>query len=126
MILNIRIGNTDDHARNHAAFWDGRNRSWRPPTTCHPSKVRDPGAAGNGHRPRTVARQTGSALEQSVNGRGRARDYGLAPAEVEEMFDRQVHIIEDAWPEVVEVAELTTNQAVALKGRQIVNAFALE
>ena len=23
MVFNILIGNTDDHARNHAAFWDG-------------------------------------------------------------------------------------------------------
>ena len=22
--FNILVGNTDDHARNHAAFWDGR------------------------------------------------------------------------------------------------------
>lgn len=24
MSFNILMGNTDDHARNHAAFWDGR------------------------------------------------------------------------------------------------------
>src|SRR3546814_12149439 len=24
MVFNILCGNTDDHARNHAAFWDGK------------------------------------------------------------------------------------------------------
>lgn len=24
LVFNILVGNTDDHARNHAAFWDGR------------------------------------------------------------------------------------------------------
>lgn len=23
LVLNVLIGNTDDHARNHAVFWDG-------------------------------------------------------------------------------------------------------
>jgi serine/threonine-protein kinase HipA len=25
MVFNILVGNTDDHARNHAAFWDGQD-----------------------------------------------------------------------------------------------------
>jgi serine/threonine-protein kinase HipA len=24
LVFNILCGNTDDHARNHAAFWDGK------------------------------------------------------------------------------------------------------
>jgi serine/threonine-protein kinase HipA len=30
MAFNILCGNTDDHARNHAAFWDGRNLNLTP------------------------------------------------------------------------------------------------
>jgi serine/threonine protein kinase HipA of HipAB toxin-antitoxin module len=30
LIFNILIGNTDDHARNHAAFWDGENLAFTP------------------------------------------------------------------------------------------------
>ncbi len=126
-VINILIGNTDDHARNHAAFWDGRNLQLAPAYDVSPQarsgtqarQAMDIGRAPSPDKqgPRWSNRSTVVAA---------ARDYGLAPAEVEEMFDRQVHIIEDAWPEVVEVAELTTNQAAALKGRQIGNAFALE
>jgi serine/threonine-protein kinase HipA len=30
MVFNVLCGNTDDHARNHAAFWDGKNLSLTP------------------------------------------------------------------------------------------------
>lgn len=30
IIFNILCGNTDDHARNHAAFWDGKNLALTP------------------------------------------------------------------------------------------------
>lgn len=30
MVFNVLCGNTDDHARNHAAFWDGRSLSLTP------------------------------------------------------------------------------------------------
>jgi serine/threonine-protein kinase HipA len=30
LVFNILVGNTDDHARNHAAFWDGKNLHLTP------------------------------------------------------------------------------------------------
>ncbi|MEO7786435.1 MAG: HipA domain-containing protein, partial [Sphingomicrobium sp.] len=30
MTLNILVGNVDDHARNHAAFWDGTQLTLTP------------------------------------------------------------------------------------------------
>ena len=30
LVFNILCGNTDDHARNHAAFWDGARLSLTP------------------------------------------------------------------------------------------------
>ncbi len=30
MVFNILVGNTDDHARNHAAFWDGKQLTLTP------------------------------------------------------------------------------------------------
>lgn len=30
LVFNVLIGNTDDHARNHAAFWDGRHLDLTP------------------------------------------------------------------------------------------------
>lgn len=33
---NIALGNSDDHARNHAALWDGQHLTLSPPTTSTP------------------------------------------------------------------------------------------
>jgi len=30
LLFNILCGNTDDHARNHAAFWDGKQLNLTP------------------------------------------------------------------------------------------------
>src|SRR5690554_6511118 len=30
LVFNILCGNTDDHARNHAAFWDGKRLQLTP------------------------------------------------------------------------------------------------
>lgn len=30
IVFNIAIGNSDDHARNHAAFWNGTNLELTP------------------------------------------------------------------------------------------------
>lgn len=38
LVFNILIGNNDDHARNHAAFWDGKNLSLTPAYDLCPQK----------------------------------------------------------------------------------------
>jgi serine/threonine-protein kinase HipA len=44
IVFNIVIGNTDDHARNHAAFWDGTHLDLTPAyDLCpQPGRVRKP------------------------------------------------------------------------------------
>lgn len=37
--FNVLTGNNDDHARNHAAFWDGARSRSRPPTTSARSRA---------------------------------------------------------------------------------------
>ena len=37
LVFNILCGNTDDHARNHAAFWTAHGLSSHPPSTFAPS-----------------------------------------------------------------------------------------
>ncbi len=56
--FNILVGNTDDHARNHAAFWDGQMLTLTPAYDVCP-QVRNTGRAnaGNDHRRRHGAVQ---------------------------------------------------------------------
>lgn len=75
VVFNIAIGNIDDHARNHAAFWDGDHLELTPAYDLAP-------------QPRTgsVARQAmdigrdGSRDSQFVVCVNAAQDYGLSGA----------------------------------------------
>lgn len=126
VILNILIGNTDDHARNHAAFWDGQHLELTPAYDLCPQ----PRAGTEARQAMDIGRAPSSS-QQGLRDSNRstvvaaARDYGVSPADAGAMFDRQVQIIRDAWQEVVEVAQLTNAEAAVLYGRQIINPFAL-
>ena len=47
LTFNILCGNTDDHARNHAAFWDGKNLRLTPAYDVCP-QLRTGNEAGQG------------------------------------------------------------------------------
>jgi serine/threonine-protein kinase HipA len=44
LVVNVLVGNTDDHPRNHAAFWDGRSLRLTPAFDVSP-QPRSPGEA---------------------------------------------------------------------------------
>lgn len=126
VILNILIGNTDDHARNHAVFWDGRHVELTPAYDLCPQLRTG--------REANQAMDIGRAASSSVQGTrtsnrstviAAAADYGVTPAEAADMFDRQVDVIGTQWDDAVAVAELTRGEAELLDGRQILNAYAL-
>lgn len=126
VIFNILIGNTDDHARNHAAYWDGQYLELTPAYDLCP-QLRSGAEARQ-------AMDIGRA--PSLNEQGRresnrstvlaaAHEFGVSVKEAGESFDRQVEIISAAWFEVSDMARLTNREAQALYGRQILNAYAL-
>jgi len=41
MVFNVLVGNTDDHARNHAAFWDGEWLALTPAYDICPQRARE-------------------------------------------------------------------------------------
>ena len=126
IILNILIGNTDDHARNHAVFWDGQHVELTPAYDLCP-QLR---TAREANQAMDIGRAA-SPMVQGTRASNRstiiaaAADYGVTPAEAADMFDRQVHIIRTQWDDAVAVAELTRREADLLYERQVVNAYAL-
>ncbi len=126
IILNILIGNTDDHARNHAVFWDGHHVELTPAYDLCP-QLRTGWEANQamdiGRAPSAVTQGTRASNRSTVI--AAAPDYGLTSAGAADMFDRQVDIIQQQWPDAADAAQLTKRDAEQLFGHQILNGYAL-
>lgn len=120
LVFNILCGNTDDHARNHAAFWDGRQLRLTPAFDICPQH-------------RTGNEATQAMLIQGDNRFSRldvclaATDqFLLSGDEARAVIDGQIEGIHMHWDRVCEEAGLTTVDKALLWKRQFLNPFAFE
>lgn len=117
--FNILTSNTDDHARNQAAFWDGVNLSLTPAYDICP-QLRTGGEAKQ-----VMAIGTdGWRFSQLAGCVARSNIYHLTPVEAQEIIDDQVDVIRSNWEEVCDEALLTEAQRTGLWERQFLNPFA--
>ncbi len=119
--FNILVGNTDDHARNHAAFWNGSRLSLTPAYDICP-------------QPRSGG-EAAQAMEISANGFRRsqlggcveaASEYLLSEDEARQIIDRQIDAIRTSWDEVSEMAGMTSDERSYFWERQLLNPYAFE
>ncbi len=121
--FNILVGNTDDHARNHAAFWDGQMLTLTPAYDICP-QGRNTGRA-------TQAMIIGDASDRFKESQvagcvERAHLYQLTKKEATAIVDHQIDVIRSDWAEVCEQAELTETDRRYFWRRQFLNDYALE
>ncbi|HWC48453.1 MAG TPA: HipA domain-containing protein [Solirubrobacterales bacterium] len=121
MTFNILVGNTDDHARNHAAFWDGSRLSLTPAYDICP-QLRSGGEASQA----MAIRHDGFRLSQVAACIATASSFRLAETEAREIVDSQVDSIETNWKEVCDLAELSPVDRDYFWKRQFLNPYALE
>lgn len=121
IVFNILCSNNDDHARNHAAFWDGEALALTPAYDICPQlrsggeTAQVMGIGKDGYRMSQVA----GCVE-------RAETYLLSEAEAREIVDREIVTIEDQWDDVCDLAGLTKGEREAFWGRQFLNPYSLE
>jgi len=120
LVFNILCGNTDDHARNHAAFWDGVSLALTPAYDLCPQ-----GRTGN------IASQAmriwGEQRQSRISSCLRVADqFLLSPSQVREIVERQLMTIAEHWEEVCIDAELTSVDRALLAGRQFLNPYVFE
>lgn len=121
IVFNVLVGNTDDHARNHAAFWDGAVLTLTPAYDICPQ------ARGGGEAAQAMAiGPDGFRMSQVEGCVGAAATYHLSEAEARTIVDRQVETIEAEWDDVCESAELTAVDRSYFWRRQFLNPYALE
>jgi serine/threonine-protein kinase HipA len=120
IVFSVLVGNTDDHARNHAAFWDGTQLRMTPAFDICP-QLRS-GRESN----QAMAIGPGMRASQLVACVASAHIYGLTTPEAREVIDHQVDVIVKEWGDVCDHAELATVDRRAFWGRQFLNAYAFE
>lgn len=116
IVFNVCIGNTDDHARNHAAFWDGRMLTLTPAYDLCPQ----PRSGEEAAQAMAIGRD-GSRASRLRACLDAAREYRLDPAEARAVIETQVSVINDQWDEAADAARLTELERAQLRGRQILN-----
>lgn len=112
--FNILSGNTDDHLRNHSAFWNGSELSLTPaydicpyPRTGEASQAT---AIADGYRR--------SNLDGLIS---RSSIFQLSASEARELVDEQVSTVRRDWAEVCDLAELTAVERSLFWERQFLN-----
>ena len=121
IVFNILTGNTDDHARNHAAFWDGRHLELTPAYDICP-QLR---AGGETMQAMAIARN-GFRFSQLAGCVEAAHEYLLSETQAREIIDGHVEVIKAEWEEVADEAFMTEADRSYFWGRQFLNPFAFE
>ncbi|MDP9139161.1 MAG: type II toxin-antitoxin system HipA family toxin [Pseudomonadota bacterium] len=118
MVFNILVGNTDDHARNHAAFWDGQYLDLTPAYDLVPlwragqeaSQAMEMGAEGRA-----------STLRNALSQSGR---FGLSRQDALALVDGIEETIAAHWRAEFEVAQVPTIDIEALAERAMLSPVA--
>lgn len=119
--FNILCSNTDDHPRNHAAFWDGRELTLTPAYDISPGLR----TVGEVEQAMAIGRD-GWRYSQLAGCVARCADYHLEPAQAREIIDNQVETIRQSWDEVCDEAGLTRGERDRMFESQFLNPFAFE
>jgi serine/threonine-protein kinase HipA len=120
LVFNILCGNTDDHARNHAAFWDGKKLTLTPAYDICPQ-----GRAGN-EASQAMKISEKYNLSQLKICHDTAHHFLLSRKDTKEISEYIECIIRDYWDAVCEEAQLTKIDQKLLWGRQFLNPFSFE
>lgn len=120
LVFNILCGNTDDHARNHAAFWDGERLSLTPAYDICP-QVRTGNEATQAML--IVGQDRSSRLAACL---AAAPQFLLSAQAVEDLIAEQVEQLRAAWLRVADEARVSKVDRALLSGRVFLNPFIFE
>lgn len=119
LTFNILCGNTDDHARNHAAFWDGEKLSLTPAYDICP-------------QPRTGNEASQAMLILGNNNLSSlnvclqaAHNFLLSEREARAIIREQVNVIRENWNLVCDEAELSQVDKNVFWQRQFLNPYCM-
>lgn len=120
LIFNILCGNTDDHARNHAAFWDGRMLTLTPAYDICPQ-------ARAGNEATQAMLISGEERHSRISAcLAAAHHFLLSRQEALALVETQLLTLGAHWAEVCEAAKLSATDHTMLRERQFLNPYAFD
>ena len=120
LAFNILCGNTDDHARNHAAFWNGASLTLTPAYDICPQ-----GRTGN-EASQAMLISGDNRMSQIKSCLAAAHHFLLADEDARAICARLIDTIENHWSAICEEAELSAVDKALFWGRQFLNPYSIE
>ncbi|KXW56564.1 hypothetical protein FV185_05160 [Ferrovum sp. PN-J185] len=118
IVFNILCGNTDDHARNHSAFWDGYQLSLTPAYDICPQSRSGQQAS------QVMLIHGGDRSSHLATCIIAAPSFLLARQEAIAIINHQVNVIEHEWQAICDEARLSEVDRTLFWQRQFLNPFA--
>ena len=117
LVFNILVGNTDDHARNHGAFWDGKHLTLTPAYDICPQgrTGQEASQAMNIHVDNKLS-QLGNCLEASSA-------FQLSEEAAQEIIRLQVRVIKEHYIEICQETDLSEVDQRFFWRRQFLKPF---
>lgn len=119
MVFNILIGNTDDHAKNHACFWDGRWLKLTPAYDLVPTQ--------------RVGQEASQAMEVGELGRvstlanalSAAGRFGLSLQAAVQVIDEVEEVVRTKWERIFATCGVHDRSIAQLRERAVLSPVAL-
>ncbi len=120
LVFNILCGNTDDHARNHAAFWDGRSLTLTPAyDICPQSRV--------GHEASQAMLITGNSRRSTLATCMEAAPHFLLDKQAAAgIIQHMVATVRREWGAICHDARLSSLERNLFWGQMFFNPFIFE
>ncbi|OGT26989.1 MAG: phosphatidylinositol kinase [Gammaproteobacteria bacterium RIFCSPLOWO2_02_FULL_42_14] len=121
LAFNVLVGNTDDHARNHSAFWDGKSLVLTPAYDLCPQ-------FRAGSETRQAMKISGDMDDFSTfsNVLSVAGHFLLTSAQAKKIISHQIAIAERHWSSLALKAKLNKREQTRLWGVVICSEFAMQ
>ena len=120
LVFNVLCGNTDDHARNHAAFWNGKELTLTPAYDICPQ-----GRTGN-KASQAMLISGNNNLSQLGTCLDAAKNFLLSDDDARAIFGHLTGIIEQHWDAVCQEAELSEVDKKLFWRRQFLNPYSTQ
>ena len=118
IVFNILCGNTDDHARNHAAFWDGHQLALTPAYDICPQSRSGQQAS------QAMLIHGAERSSQVATCIAAASSFLLGREEAISIVNHQVGVVQNEWQTVCDEANLSEVDRLLFWRRQFLNPFA--